>query len=480
MAKKKIFSIGFDFPSNSAEYFPFRSDRSLLDADIIVFEPDISCYTSNEYFQGKPLLTESDSFKLVEDSSRWLSELKTAFDSGKTIFIFLSKLQEIYIHTGEKKYSGTGKSRITTNIVDSYDNYQAIPLNLGKIVAKRGKEIKVLMDLKLFATYWKEFASYSVYEVYLEGKFKNPILATKTGNKVVGAVYLGDKGSIILLPPIRYDEYSFITYNKKTHESFWTEEALIFGEKLASCLVEMDKIISSGRKATPPPEWTQHTEYRIENEATLEKKIKAITKNIEELSSNRTELMRQLDQEGKLRRLLYEKGPQLEEAILEALKLLGFEAEQYKNAESEFDAIFISLEGRFLGEAEGKDNKAISIEKLSQLERNLHEDFAREEVTEYAKGVLFGNAYRLQPLSERSEFFTDKCLSGAHRSKIALVRTTDLFYIAQYLKEHNNPSYAKKCREAILQNEGNIVSFPSIPKKIKSRMKKETTSPNNL
>lgn len=475
MAKRKIFSIGFDFPGNTAENFSFRSDQSLLDADIIVFEPDISEYSSHMDFVGKPLLDESDSFRLVEDSSHWRSELKIAFDSGKTIFIFLSKLQEVYIHTGKKEYSGTGRSRVAAPIVYTYDNYHAIPLALGQIVPKGGKEIKVVKDLKFLATYWKDFASYSVYEVYLEGKIPNPILTTKIGNKIVGAIYPGEKGYIIILPPIRYDEDLFITYDEEILEEIWTPEAIAFGKKLASCFFEIDKILCSSRETTPPPEWTSKSEYRMKRESSLEKKIKGIRKKIDEFQNNRRELMHQLEQEGKLRRLLYETGHQLEEAILEALKLLGFEAKQYRNSESEFDAIFISPEGRFLGEAEGKDNKAISIEKLSQLERNLQEDFAREEVTEYAKGVLFGNAYRLQPLSERSEFFTDKCLSGAHRSKIALVRTTDLFYIAQYLKEHNNPSYAKKCREAIMRTEGNIVSFPAIPIKVKSRMKKETT-----
>lgn len=392
---------------------------------------------------------------------------------------FFCQSYKKYIYTGKEEFSGTGRSRVTTDIVDSYNNYAAIPLEFGRIVPKGGKEIKVLSDLSFLATYWREFESYSVYEVYLEGQIPNPILTTKIGNKIIGAIYYGEKSSIIILPPIRYDEDLFITEDEESLEEIWTQEAITFGKKLASCFVEIDKILRISREVTPPPEWTRKAEYRMKDEIIFEKKIKAITKNIEKLKNTRSELRLQLEKEGKLRRLLYEKGHQLEKAILEALELLGFEAKQYKNGESEFDAIFISPEGRFLGEAEGRDNKAISIDKLGQLERNLQEDFAREEVLEYAKGVLFGNAYRLQPPSERSEFFTDKCLSGAQRSKISLVRTTDLFYVAQYLRENQDPSYAKKCREAILTTEGNIVSFPSIPTKIKSRMKKDAL-PNNL
>jgi hypothetical protein len=63
---------------------------------------------------------------------------------------------------------------------------------------------------------------------------------------------------------------------------------------------------------------------------------------------------------------VYEKGALLEQAILQALRLIGFEAEQYRESDSEFDVVFVSPEGRCLGEAEGKDNRAINIDKLSR------------------------------------------------------------------------------------------------------------------
>lgn len=43
---------------------------------------------------------------------------------------------------------------------------------------------------------------------------------------------------------------------------------------------------------------------------------------------------------------------------------MGFTAEPYADAESEFDAVFTSSEGRFLGEVEGRDSRAINIEAL--------------------------------------------------------------------------------------------------------------------
>ena len=145
------------------------------------------------------------------------------------------------------------------------------------------------------------------------------------------------------------------------------------------------------------------------------------------------------------------------------MQLLGFAASNYKDSDSEFDVVFQSPEGRFLGEAEGKDNNMIGIDKLRQLEMNIHEDLSREEFIEPAKGVLFGNAYRLSAINERVEFFTEKCQKSAKRSGTILVRTPDLFRVAQYLSGETDQKYAQACREALLNAEGEIVQFPEPP-----------------
>ena len=40
MARKKIFTVGFELPGDDFESVSFDSDQSLLDADIILFEAD--------------------------------------------------------------------------------------------------------------------------------------------------------------------------------------------------------------------------------------------------------------------------------------------------------------------------------------------------------------------------------------------------------------------------------------------------------
>jgi len=41
MTSRKLFSVGFSIPGEAVEYVPLDSDQSLLDADVIVFQPEI-------------------------------------------------------------------------------------------------------------------------------------------------------------------------------------------------------------------------------------------------------------------------------------------------------------------------------------------------------------------------------------------------------------------------------------------------------
>jgi len=462
---KQFVTVGIEIPAFSKEYISLQSEQSILDYDIVIFRPDISEFiVGGDFFQGKRSLGESSSFRLRQAASRWRNALREAFTHGKTVFVFMSELQEVFLDTGRREYSGTGRNRQTTNIVEPFNNYSMLPLSSFELTTAHGKEIKPAGDLKILTEYWAKFADASSYDVYFDCKSVTPLLITRTGNKTVGGIsqnVMGATGALILLPILKYDKAKFT--QTKEGKDYWTKEAAIFGENLHIAFREIDKILGTARQLTPPPDWVREPHYRLSIERELESSITGLGKQLEELQKQRADLSSTLGKAGTLRRLLFEKGVALEEAILEALDILGLKAQRFKNAESEFDAVFEWKGRRFIGEAEGKDSKAIAIDKMSQLERNLNEDFAREEVKDYAKGILFGNAFRLQQPSERPGFFTEKCASAAVRIKSALVRTPDLFLVAKYVKESGDSTYGEECIEAILRAEGTVVEFPTAP-----------------
>lgn len=460
MARKKIFTVGFDLPGDDFESVPYDSDQSLLDADIVLYEVGFSRHPSEDY-QGTPLFNRSDSVRVAQDLEHWRSELAAATNAGKLVIVFLAKPRSYYRYTGDQQFSGTGRSRVPTPIVTSVTSYAAVP-NITSVEAKSGREVRLTKEAIYLAPYWSEFSENSAYECFVEGKFSHSLITTKTGNKTVAAAFRGT-GSLLFLPPLRYDDDAFTELDSRVDDFVWTKEAIKFGKRLATTLAGLADSVGKERLSTPPPQWALDSAFTTPEEGMLHSEIAVVSERIIELQGQRTELEQKLQEEGSIRALLYEQGKPLERAVRSALIVLGFVAVPFAEGDSEFDVVFESDEGRCLGEVEGKDSKAINIDKFSQLERNLQEDFARESVTEYAKGVLFGNAERLNALNERGEAFTAKCVTAAKRVHVALVRTADLFDCVRYLKTNPDVDYAKVCRQKIFEADGIVVVFPPPP-----------------
>ena len=273
--RNKIISVGMEVPSGDVEYIKFDSGRSLLDADIVLYEPTLSChYIGLESdFQGKRALSESPSFQVRAHVDHWKSELLEACNEGKLIVIFLATPTEVFVKTGEKEFSGTERNHQVTNIVNLLSSYDAIPWKLD-VTARRGSGIAPVKDLRYIASYWLAFAPMSSYEVTIEGKFAETFLVTKSGNRVVAAsIREAGGGHVLMLPPIRYDKEKFTHYNKAKNEYSWTDESMQYGHSFASTIIDMAAALRADAQLTPPPEWVGRDEYRLDAEAELEKKI---------------------------------------------------------------------------------------------------------------------------------------------------------------------------------------------------------------
>lgn len=471
---KTILTIGIELASEAAHYESLTSRASLLDWDIVLFRPEIESswkYNADEYL-GKLCLNDSSSFALKEATEHWRREIKQAVDTGKTVVVFLPPLEEVFVATGETSFSGTGRTARRNRVVELHSNYRAIPLKLSAINSN-GSAIKLApRGGELIAPYWKEFGALSEYKVLLPNDTQGACLLTRHGDRPVGAVVRSQdsSGSVILLPDIDFSPEHFIEEEGDDDENeemaagqVWSDEARKFAARMVSALVALDDALRSDAQATPEPAWAADATFALESEIRLRPELLESERVVEEAQRRKEEVLERLKDAGRLRALLFEKGKPLENAIVDALRLLGFTAEGYRDGASEFDVVFRCDEGRLLGEVEGKDSKAINVDKLRQLSMNIHEDLLREEVTEPAKGVLFGNGYRLIPPANREAQFTRKCISAACSSSTALISTADLYIAVQYLSQQPDDGYAKECRDAILSGVG-LVTLAQPPK----------------
>ncbi|KWV77034.1 hypothetical protein [Pseudomonas fluorescens] len=464
MSEKRIVTIGCDLASESVKHVSFRSKSSLLDFDIVLFKPLISDFVGygTEYFQGKPSLSDTQSFQLRDCCEHWRRELKEAVAAGKTALVFLPELTSVYIDTGQRTYSGTGRNQKTTRHVTEYSNYNSIPADLQPVVAN-GSEMKLASSVApAFAAFWSEFREIFTYHVLLKPEKSPATILTRTGDKPVGAINQSktSTGSLVLLPDADFYPDEFLI--EKNDEMVWTKKATIFADRFVAGIVQLDKALRAESDVTAEPAWASSDAYLMAPERTLRAELMAAELAVETAQQIKEELAERLRIEGGLRGLLFEKGKPLEEAIIEALRKLGFTAESFKDGGSEFDVVFESPEGRLIGEAEGKDNKAVNVDKLRQLQMNIHEDLLRESVDAPAKPVLFGSAHRLSPLEQRAEPFTEKCVAAALTTNTALVSTPDLFLAVQNYVDCQNTDFSAACRLAILSSVGRVV-FPAPP-----------------
>lgn len=467
MATKTIFTVGFQLPTKEIfQYQSFHSNVSLLDADIILFEPNLVYQVDFPgTFQGKPSLSEISSNQCLESINHWREELNSAFKSGKTIIVFLKEYEEVYYKTGRKEYSGTGRNQKVTNIVDILDSYLALPLKFVNKKNAYGQKMKFTSEANFLKSYWELVKDFTEYQLYFEHEKVKPLILTKSGDKVVGGMLQNDKGgTILLLPPLKLpDDFTKISSDGK--QELWTTKAIQFGKSLIGQVVAIDKALKSSIESTPAPQWLEDQEFQLDIEQKYIDEINILNQKIEKIKSQIEQKQIELSKHSLSKKLLYENGKPLEHAIIDALQTIGFKAENYDDGKSEFDIVFESDEGRFIGEAEGKDNSAINVTKFRQLESNIHEDFERDEVTVHAKGVLFGNPFRLIHPNMRKEFFTQKALDSAKRTGILLVNTHELFEVVKYLKQSKNQVYAKQVRECFKNTSGEIIRFPSIYEK---------------
>ncbi|MBN2260674.1 MAG: hypothetical protein JW702_09015 [Clostridiales bacterium] len=465
MGKKSVVSIGADIPGAEFDNISLKSRASLLDYDVVIIDPAIYGFYGYRYedYLGKPCLDDSNSFSLKEHLEHWRREILESIRAWKNVFIMLNQEQEVYIATGTKSYSGTGRNRQTTRHVDLTSNYRIIPGSIN-VTNSKGSLMVLVGNDNVLATYWSVIGSLSEFRVLLDGEGVKPIVQTKTGKKTVGARirYKNAEGNLFLLPYVNFELDKYTYENEEDGKIYWTDEAVALGKRFVTSICELDNSVKSTGTLSAKPDWLTQDKYVLPKEEKIVSKLIDLEKKLDALHKKKEQFEQEIVDESLLKRLLFENGKPLEKAIYIALELMGFSVSHYEDPESEFDVVFESEEGRLIGEVEGKDNKSINIDKLRQLEMNIHEDFARDEVENMAKGALFGNAFRLIEPSERGDFFTEKCITAANRSGTALISTVDLFYVAKYLSGKTDKKFAKKCRKSIIGTTG-VVMLPEVP-----------------
>jgi len=450
---KSIVCVNTEMPTVQNEH-KYASEGSLRDYDIVVFDPKLPWQSRIEFSGGGSCISIEGTTLLTKAASHWARELGGALAAGKTIFVILSAHEEHQVATGSTTTSRTSRTYQTTII----NNYSLIP---GKLRIRNARGRSVVVKDSAYKGLYDAIMEVTEYRVVFEAPTSmHTIFTAKDGTAIGGVVRFQDwPGSLVLLPHFDFQAAEFI--ETSDGEEVWSKKALKTSHALVGQLVSIDRMLKGSAELTPPPDWLNGFE-RPKAVDEIEGATAEIDARIEELHRQRDEqLQRKADVMG-YSHLLYETGKPLEHAIEKVLRLLGYTVETLRIGDLEIDHVVVGPSGtRMIGESEGKDSSAIDITKFRQLESNIGEDFEREDVNQPAKGVLFGNGFRLSAPASRAEQFTQKSLTNARRLGSALVRTADLYAVAVYLLDHpEDDAFSAACRAAIEETVGGVVSFP--------------------
>lgn len=440
---KDIKGIGFSIPADKDvdDFIDPNNLASLADVDIAIF--------NTERFWGlSGSLNNSRTKEVRELATHWKKEVASYLSLGKTLFVIMSK-KESY------EYAREDWDLMPSTIT----NYEFLP---EKFIVYNANGKTMIPCSPLAKDLYTNFGTAFRYESYVEKDSVDDVLFTpKSGDRVLGGIIKMESCNMVLLPKIDLNDDEFD--ENETNEIVRSQEAIQKGLSFKKCILAIDKALRGDQDKSVKPNWVGYKKYELKKSETTKKEIETLTKEVERIASKIDGLNAKLEDDESLKDLLFETGKPLERAVIKALSILGYTAENYDDGVLELDQIIISPEGdRLIGECEGKDNKDIDITKCRQLQDHLNADLEREDVSEKAYGLLIGNPQRLIDPAKRILDFTEKCRISAKREKMGLILTTDLFNVCRTIIENEGTGeYAKSCRMAIKAQLGGLVKFPA-------------------
>jgi len=387
-SRMKILSIGYEFECDhpSIEETTFRSDDSLFDYDILLWEPDalIWEYSTNEKFRGCPSLNDDDSVSLVEDMTRRKNEMVELLKLGRTIIIFTPGPDKYYIDTGKREYSGAGRNRQTTRIVDDIDLTEFLPIENVETIKASGFQIE-FRGKEPFDQFWRINNKYLSYHAYLKEPVGIPLFFIKGTQKIIGSYINKENGNLIFIPNFLAD------YQLDETENFAEIE-----KKFIDSIIELVSDLNRSSGGFKPSVWCSN--YLLPSEQNEKDKLRKLERKSSIIRSKISDQKNFIAKLEEYKILFAGDGRALEIEVGRIFSELGFEVEE--GLPGRDDLILRYGDKIAVVEVKGV-SKSAGEKHAAQLEKWVSEYHAQKDIK--PKGILIVNAYKDIPLEDRNE-----------------------------------------------------------------------------
>ncbi|WP_445996619.1 hypothetical protein ACUWEX_13825 [Okibacterium fritillariae] len=412
----------------------FESSASFFDYDVVLWD----CFgtykrmlAAGHDYRGDPALSESLSVSLVRAIARRRIELTKFLELGRTLVLFADADRNIWVNSGKKEFSGTGRNRQTTNIVEPVGLFRALPFEFG---ASLGHGTNFSAADSRFGDLLRSTQGRWSYRATLTN-YPGRALGTVTGTDLVIASLeqTVSGGNVVVLP----------AFSSPSH--FDPDES-DGGEPLNQLISYVNALVSVEEEDRPA--WFDH--YQLASEVarapaitSLEERLASIQDDLERIRGEQAE-----DERRKL--LISATDSVLERQVQDALESIGFRALEV--APGRGDLRMECDEGQIVVEVKGvtksaSEKHAAQLEKWSAIEiENGNE----------AKAILIVNAWRLLgPDLRIEEAFPDQMIAYASSRNHALITGLQLLNMSEAARL--DVSLATTYREQIFVTNGRLL-----------------------
>lgn len=413
-----IISIGWDLLPSSHTAIAFGSQRSLLDAELVLWNPSSLLVEYGVYSDGGvPKIGMDESVRFVNDLARRRREMMSLLDMGRTLAIVLP--QPLIFEYWEKRL-----------IERKTSLPEILPLEGIRTHAADGMSLE-FRGTGAFTSFWERVGRTALFPVaYLESPSGTPFCFLKGTQFVAGSHLKVRAGHVILLPSIRLPP---VRRGEKPAE-------------ILEALRDLVRDLQGNSGELELPEWSENFQLPTEvaqrgDLARLEQELQTLTDSIIAQKQKIADLDR-------YKLLFTGSGRALELQVARVFEALGFEVAEGMPGR---DDLILRIANK-VAVVEVKGVKGSAAERnAAQLEKWVSEFHLQNDVR--PKGILIVNAFKDTPLTERIEtpFPAQMLPYSVNRGHCLL---TGIQLLCMYLEVSANPERKADLIDALFSTNG--------------------------
>ncbi|MBI5947350.1 MAG: hypothetical protein HY875_04350 [Chloroflexi bacterium] len=407
----RLLAIGYGMPDPAIDNYNVLTAPSYSDYDALFVDPASITATVQEVlsegkeyeaFDRRPVLNVPGSptaASMADQLRRRTEETQRLLEAGGIVFV-----------AGRPNLAITGVAGF-----EGCDRYSWLPAPAGMawgppfLKAAEGRQLRIAIDDHSAARIIRELRSELQYRATFDDRqppFQHAaprVIATGGSGVAVAVEFRILGGRIIFLPPFP-DEIGGIR------------------SKCADYVVEAARTLLSVANPTPEPVWARS--FAVPGLEQVEAEAEEAEKTAAEATARLDAVRERLGTLANHRRLIFEEGRALGEAVTDALRTLGFVVEEGEGgiltAESEGVRAFVTVEG---------SRETVVEWPYIRLQRRLEQHLL--EKREQLRGIIVVNGQRSMPPDDRRERFTDALRIACENYRYCLVTGETLFALVQ-------------------------------------------------